>query len=62
VTSRGLDEAVRLLKARKGRPDEVDRPPTTVLSGPKHKPLQGQLDIFGGEHEPPADREPEERE
>jgi hypothetical protein len=56
MTSRGLEDARRLLQARKGPPDKADHLPASTFSGANHKPLAGQLDIFGIEHVPPAGR------
>ena len=47
--SPGLVEATRLLKARKGKPTDADRPSPRPLPGPKRKPLPGQLDLYSNE-------------
>jgi hypothetical protein len=44
-----LTEAVKLLRARKGKPSDVDRPPVKPAPGRKPKLHRGQLDFFGGE-------------
>lgn len=49
---RSLTETMRaLLGRREGRPDADDYPPVSTLPGRKHKPLRGQLDIDGREHD-----------
>jgi hypothetical protein len=53
-----LQEARRLLIARKGKPGESDRPRPR---GRGPKPLQGQIDIFGNVHGDPQERDEEPR-
>ena len=47
----GALEALRLRRLEKRPPTEADVPPPSTLPGPKHKPLKGQLDVYGGEVE-----------
>jgi hypothetical protein len=50
--SGGVQAALAALRLRRGPPDESDRPPLSTFPGGKRKPLSGQIDIFGREHDP----------
>jgi hypothetical protein len=45
MTSQGLAEARRLLKAAKRKPDEADRPPPSTFTGRKPPHIAGQLSL-----------------
>jgi hypothetical protein len=44
-TSLGLREALRNLKASRRKPDDLDRPPPTPLSGRRTRLIEGQLSL-----------------
>jgi hypothetical protein len=48
--NRGMADALRARKLRKGLPAEKDAPPPSVFPGTRPKVLPGQLDVFGREH------------
>ena len=55
ANKQGLNEAVRAMrKLRKGQPTEADMQPPSTFTGPKRKPLPGQLSLDG--REPPRVR------
>lgn len=43
--ARGLAEARKATKKRKGKPSEHDAPPLTTFPGPKARELPGQLKL-----------------
>jgi hypothetical protein len=57
--NRGVSEALRALKARRGPPTEEDRPPPGVWPGKKVDLIAGQLDLDGNQYgsQPPPERE-----